>query len=139
VADGCFSGFIVAGDGARERTCRPIPTVASSPCVKDSTRHGVYARICDAPDASPPGWGAEFRVGFERPFSFRLNKPAVLSTGEWIMPVMHALEPVVCWAGFDPKQIHGVGISTDEGKTWTLHGAVRTLEAESRQVTSREK
>ena len=94
--------------------------------VKDSTRHGVYTRICDDPDATPPVWGAEFRVGFDCPFSFRMNKPIVLSTGEWIMPVTHALVPVAAWAGFDPKQVQGVGISTDEGKTWTLHGAVRT-------------
>ena len=94
--------------------------------IKDSTQHGVYARICDAPDASPPVWGTEFRVGFDSSFSFRMNKPIVLSTGEWIMPVTHALEPVGAWAGFDPKQVQGVGISTDEGKTWTLHGAVKT-------------
>jgi len=93
--------------------------------VKDSTRHGVYARICEAPDASPPVWGAEFRVGFDSPFSFRMNKPVVLSTGEWVMPVVHALEPVAGWAGFDPKQVHGAAVSTDEGKTWTLHGAVK--------------
>ena len=97
--------------------------------VKDSTRHGVYARVCDAPDASPPLWGAEFRIGFEGPFSFRMNKPTVLSTGEWVMPVIHALESVVGWAGFDPKQVHGAAISTDEGKNWTLHGAVRTPKA----------
>ncbi|NCA10353.1 exo-alpha-sialidase [bacterium] len=35
--------------------------------VKDSTRHGVYARICDDPDAASPVWGPEFRVGFESP------------------------------------------------------------------------
>ena len=62
--------------------------------VKDSTRHGVYARICDAPDATPPVWGAEFRVGFDSPFSFRMNKATVLSSGEWILPVVHALEPL---------------------------------------------
>ena len=94
--------------------------------VKDSTRHGVYARICEDPDATPPVWGAEFRVGFDSPFSFRMNKPTVLSSGEWVMPVAHALEPLAGWAGFDPKQVLGVAISTDEGKTWKLQGAVRT-------------
>lgn len=97
--------------------------------VKDSTRHGVYARICDDPDATPPVWGAEFRVGFDSPFSFRMNKPIMLSTGEWIMPVVHALEPVAGWAGFDAKQVFGAAISTDEGKTWKLHGAVKTEKA----------
>ena len=97
--------------------------------IKDSTRHGVYARICDAPDAPQPVWGAEFRVGFESPFSFRMNKPTVLSTGEWVLPVVHALEPLKGWAGFDPKQVYGVGISTDEGRNWKLHGAVRTPKA----------
>jgi len=97
--------------------------------VKDSTRHGVHARICDDPDATPPVWGAEFRVGFESPFSFRMNKPIVLSSGEWIMPVVHALEPLAAWAGFDPKQVQGVAISADEGETWKLHGAVKTAKA----------
>jgi hypothetical protein len=97
--------------------------------VKDSTRHGVYARICDAPDATPPVWGAEFRVGFDSPFSFRMNKPIVLSSGEWVLPVVHALEPLAGWAGFDPKQVFGGAISTDEGKTWKLHGAVKTEKA----------
>jgi hypothetical protein len=97
--------------------------------VKDSTRHGVYARICDAPDASPPVWGAEFRVGCDSPFSFRMNKPVVLSTGEWALPVVHALEPLAGWAGFDPKQVFGAAVSTDEGKTWKLHGAIKTEKA----------
>ena len=97
--------------------------------VKDSTRHGVYARLCDDPDATPPVWGAEFRVGFDSPFSFRMNKATVLSSGEWILPVVHALEPLAGWAGFDPKQVFGAAVSTDEGKTWNLHGAVKTEKA----------
>jgi predicted neuraminidase len=91
---------------------------------KDTAQHGVYARTCADPDAPVPVWSEEFRVGYdEAPLSFRMNKPTVLSTGEWIMPVTHASEPTHDWfAG--PKQLQGVGISKDEGKTWKLHGAL---------------
>ena len=91
---------------------------------KDTAQHDVWARICDEPDAKTPVFSAEFRVGFEGPYAFRMNKPTVLSSGEWIMPVTHATERIEGWfAG--PKQLQGVGISTDEGKTWKLHGALK--------------
>lgn len=94
---------------------------------KDTAKHDVWARICDDPDATPPVFGTEFRVGYEGPYAFRMNKSTVLSSGEWIMPVTHATEPVYEWfAG--PKQLQGVGISTDEGKTWRLHGALKAPE-----------
>jgi sialidase-1 len=81
---------------------------------KDTAQHDVWARICDDPDASPPVFGAEFRVGFDA-YAFRMNKPTVLSTGEWIMPVTHATELIKDWFAQE-KQLQGVGISTDEGK-----------------------
>lgn len=91
---------------------------------KDAAVHDVHARICNDPDAKPPVFGVEFRVGYDAPYSFRMNKPTVLSTGEWIMPVTHAAEPIHEWfAG--PKQLQGVGISTDQGKTWKLHGSLQ--------------
>lgn len=93
---------------------------------KDTTVHGVWARICSDPDASPPVFGADFRVGFDAPFAFRMNKVTVLSTGAWIMPVTYSAESVAGWGGFDAKQLQGVGISTDEGMTWKLHGAIKT-------------
>lgn len=95
---------------------------------KTTSKHDVWARICDDPDAKPPVFAPEFRVGFdEAPFAFRMNKPTVLSTGEWILPVTHASEPIHDWfAG--PKQMQGVGISTDQGKTWKLHGSVAAPE-----------
>jgi predicted neuraminidase len=92
---------------------------------KETAKHGVYARTCDTPDAATPLWSKEFRIGYaESPYSFRMNKPTVLSNGAWIMPVTHAVEPVHDWfAGV--KQLQGVGVSADEGRTWTLHGAIK--------------
>ena len=92
---------------------------------KEAARHGVYARVCAKPDAAKPVWGKEFRVGYdEAPVSFRMNKPTVLFTGEWIMPVTHAAGPVHDWfAG--PRQLQGVGISTNKGRSWRLYGALK--------------
>lgn len=92
---------------------------------KDAARHGVYARTCEKPDAKLLQWSPEFRIGFdEAPFAFRMNKPTVLSTGEWILPVTHSSEPSHEWFG-SSKEVEGAGISTDRGKTWTLHGSVQ--------------
>ena len=91
---------------------------------KDDAVHDVHARVCDDPDANPPIWSDEFRVGYGAPLAFRMNKPTVLSTGEWVMPVTHASERVYDW--FCTKTLlQGVGISTDQGKTWKLHGAIK--------------
>lgn len=92
---------------------------------KTTAQHNVYARTCADPDAATPVWSDEFYVGYkESSFSFRMNKPTVLSSGEWIMPVTHAAEPIYDWHGH-AKHLHGVGISADQGRTWSLHGAVK--------------
>lgn len=93
---------------------------------KNTAVHDVHARICEDPDATMPVFGAEFRVGFdEAPFAFRMNKPTVLSSGEWIMPVTHAAKPTHEWFPMS-DQLQGVAISKDEGRTWKLHGALNT-------------
>ena len=45
--------------------------------------YGVYAAICDNPDAERLVWGEEFLIGYD----VMMNKPTVLSTGEWLFPV----------------------------------------------------
>ncbi len=91
---------------------------------KDKAEHGVYARTCADPDAKPPVWSDEFRVGYEAtPLTFRMNKPTVLSSGEWVMPVTLAEEPIHDWFA-QKKQRQGVGITADSGRTWSLHGAL---------------
>ncbi|MBQ8525740.1 MAG: exo-alpha-sialidase [Clostridia bacterium] len=43
----------------------------------------VYAVICDNPDADELKWGEEIKIGKD----VMMNKPTVISTGEWFFPV----------------------------------------------------
>lgn len=65
---------------------------------------------CDNPDAQTPVWS--------QPVCFAegctLNKPTVLSNGDWLLPVSH-------WAG----KTAWVYASTDQGQTWTPRGSVK--------------
>ena len=45
--------------------------------------HAVYAAICDDPDADELSWGEVRKIGID----VMLNKPTVLSTGEWLFPI----------------------------------------------------
>lgn len=94
---------------------------------RETGEHGVFARTCEEPDADEPAWSPEYRAGYDVPFCFRLNKPVVLSSDEWIMPVTHAPAVTKDWFAAD-AQVQGAGISRDDGRTWSLHGAVRAPE-----------
>lgn len=45
--------------------------------------HGVYASVCDNPDAEELVWSDEFKLGND----VMMNKPTVLSSGEWLFPI----------------------------------------------------
>ena len=45
--------------------------------------HAVYATVCDSPDAEKPVFGELFKIGEE----VMMNKPTVLSSGEWLFPI----------------------------------------------------
>lgn len=45
--------------------------------------HAVYAVICDDPDADELVWSDVIRVGED----VMMNKPTVLTTGEWLFPI----------------------------------------------------
>jgi len=80
--------------------------------------------VCENPDAEQPAWSAPRRIWH----GFTLNKPTVLSTGEWLLPV--SLNP----KGYGPFEdlfpeldpVRGANLfsSTDEGATWTRRGHV---------------
>lgn len=45
--------------------------------------HGLYGVICEDPDADELVWSEEFYIGAD----IMMNKPTVLSTGEWLFPI----------------------------------------------------
>lgn len=121
--------------GPRERSRAFDPTLWRDPSGtlwyifnrgnRETAEHGVWARTCRNPDARVPQWSEEFRVGFdEAPFAFRMNKPVVLSGGEWVMPVTHAPDRTQEWFAFG-KQVQGAAVSAEKGRTWKLYGSLQ--------------
>lgn len=87
-------------------------------------RAGVWAALCDNPDADEPKWSAPRRIWH----GVTLNKPTVLSTGEWMLPISldqrGGFGPFRdCFRELDPFRGANVFVSTDQGKTWTRRGA----------------
>jgi hypothetical protein len=86
-------------------------------------RAGVWATICENPDAATPSWSPPRRIWH----GVTLNKPSVLSGGEWMLPVSldqrGGFGPFKgCFAELDPFRGANVFVSTDAGKTWERRG-----------------
>lgn len=86
-------------------------------------RSGLWAIICENPDAENPVWSEPKRIWH----GSMLNKPVVLSSGEWLLPsyllqnkgfgVFNDIFPEL-----DPYRGVNVLVSKDQGKTWKLRG-----------------
>ncbi|MDX1983134.1 MAG: sialidase family protein [Bryobacteraceae bacterium] len=87
-------------------------------------RSGVWAAVSENPDAENPSWSAPRRIWH----GFTLNKPTVLTTGEWLLPVSLNHEGFGPFKGafkeLDPYRGANVFLSTDQGETWNRHGRV---------------
>lgn len=86
-------------------------------------RFGVWAAVCDAPDEAKPVFSHPRRLCD----GIMMNKPTVLRSGEWLLPVA---QWEVCWkaaaeAGYNisDHRFSHVYASTDEGKTFVLRGS----------------
>lgn len=89
-------------------------------------RAGVWAAVCENPDADRAAWSWPRRIWH----GVTLNKPTVLSTGEWMLPI--SLDQRQGFGPFkglfkelDPYRGANVFVSTDQGVTWQRRGAVR--------------
>lgn len=88
-------------------------------------RAGVWATICENPDADEPAWSRPRRIWH----GVTLNKPTVLASGEWMLPISldqrGGFGPFRgCFRQLNPVRGANVFVSTDEGETWDRRGMV---------------
>lgn len=89
-------------------------------------RAGVWGALCENPDDDQPRWSAPRRIWH----GVTLNKPTVLSNGEWMLPISldqrGGFGPFKgCFKELDPQRGANVFVSTDAGKTWAFRGGAR--------------
>ena len=89
-------------------------------------RAGVWAAVCDNPDSDEPAWSPPRRIWH----GVTLNKPIVLSTGEWLLPISLDQREGFrqykgCFHDLDPLRGANVFVSTDKGDTWQRRGCVQ--------------
>lgn len=90
-------------------------------------RAGDWFIRCDNPDAVEPTWTEPVRFAD----GCTLNKPTVLSNGDWLLPVSLWTRDRIGPASLkeahqdlDAIRMANVFVSTDEGQTWTRRGGV---------------
>lgn len=86
-------------------------------------RAGVWAAVCENPDADEPRWSPPRRIWH----GVTLNKPTVLASGEWMLPISldqrGGFGPFKgCFAELDPFRGANVFVSNDRGETWVRRG-----------------
>jgi len=89
-----------------------------------ATDHAVYGSICNDPDADELVWSEPFEIGGE----VMMNKPVVLTTGEWLFPTavwkntVHAIGTK--YNSKDEDRLAFAYKSVDNGKTIEKLGGV---------------
>ena len=87
-------------------------------------RGGVWATVCENPDADEPVWSAPRRIWH----GVTLNKPTVLKSGEWMLPISLDQRGGLdvfkgCFTDLDALRGANVFVSSDRGTTWERRGA----------------
>jgi sialidase-1 len=85
----------------------------------------IWAMTTTESEKPKPAWSKPFQIDLPAPYLVHLNKPTVLSTGEWLMPVTWAEAAPDGWFAHN-NQLQGVALSSDSGKNWSFHGGVKS-------------
>ncbi len=105
---------------------------------------GVYGVICDNPDADELVWSQEFYIGR----NVMMNKPTVLSSGEWLFPIAiwnywyiydtlkqkrayYELYREEYFSNKDNLSGANVYVTVDNGKTFKMLGGCRNIQSRS--------
>jgi len=89
----------------------------------ETREYSVLARVAQSSELPALEWSEPRHIPLGAPFAFRLNKPTVLASGVWVLPVTWARTAPAGWfAG--SEQLQGIAMSRDHGCTWSFHGAV---------------
>lgn len=88
--------------------------------------HATYAAVCDNPDADELSWSEPFILGHD----VMMNKPTVLSTGEWLFPIAvweDKLQQMIISTNDEIKRESGAFVyrSIDIGKSFEKFGGTR--------------
>lgn len=90
-------------------------------------RCGDWYIRCDDPDAAEPTWTSPVRFAD----GCTLNKPTVLTNGDWLLPVSlwtrDRIGPAIlkdAHRDLDAIRMANVFVSADQGQTWTRRGGV---------------
>ncbi len=97
-------------------------------------RAGLWAITCDNPDDDKPVWSEPRRIWH----GMTLNKPTVLSNGEWLLPISLWTRDRIGvpelrekgYADLDEVRMANLFVSTDKGTTWTRRGGVMVPETD---------
>ena len=89
-------------------------------------RAGDWYIRCDNPDAKRPVWTRPKRIWH----GCTLQKPTVLSTGQWLLPISlwqmrYVYQKQKLLPALDNQRKAWVFVSTDRGASWTKHGSVK--------------
>lgn len=81
-------------------------------------RCGVWASVCDDPDAESPAWSAPRRIWH----GIMVNKPTVLASGEWLLPITLWSNKESGLNDLPDERYSNVIVSDDQGATYYKRG-----------------